>query len=285
MTRITLIEVSARDGLQNEKTILAAAQKIDLINRLSDCGFTHIEVGSFVRPDRIPQLADSEKVFAGINKKPGVIYSCLVPNLIGMQRAVAAGVKTIAVFVSASEAFSQANLQCSIAESFARLEPVAALARANNIALRGYVSCVLGCPYGPTPSPMQVWEVAEQLFILGCYEVSLGDTIGAGTPDSMRGLLRAKPMAVNAQHLALHCHDTNGQAIANIRIGIAEFGITRIDAALGGVGGCPYAPGAKGNVDTLAVLAMAEEMGLAHGIDVPKAREAAGFIRGVLGKV
>jgi hydroxymethylglutaryl-CoA lyase len=283
MTRITLIEVSARDGLQNEKTILSAAQKIDFINRLSDCGFTHIEAGSFVRPDRIPQLADSEQVFAGIDKKPGVIYSCLVPNMHGMQRAMAAQVKTIAVFVAASEAFSQANLQCSIAESFSRLMPVADMARAQGIAMRGYVSCVLGCPYGPTPSPMQVWEVAEKLFALGCTEVSLGDTIGAGTPDTMRDLLRAKPMAVDAQHLALHCHDTNGQAIANIRIGIAEFGITRIDAALGGVGGCPYAPGAKGNVDTLAVLAMAEEMGLSHGVDIAKAQEAARFIQGLLG--
>ncbi len=281
---IQLVEVSPRDGLQNEKSLVPIATKVDLINCLSAAGFRHIEVGSFVSPKRVPHMADTEAVFAAIDKKPGVTYSCLVPNEQGMQRAIGCGVKTVAVFISASEGFSKANLNCTIAESLRRIDPVMTLAKQHAIAVRGYVSCVLGCPFDGAVAPAQVSAVAGELAAMGCYEISLGDTIGVGYPEQVKSMLAVVTEKIAVQKLAIHCHDTFGRAVDNI-LAAMELGVGVIDASVAGIGGCPYAKSATGNVATEKVLAMLAAKGLAHGVDVAKAAAAGQFIASALGRV
>lgn len=275
---VEIVEMAARDGLQNEKRIIPAAEKIALIDRLSACGFRRVEATSFVSPKWVPQLADGGEVMAGIIRRPDVRFSVLVPNMKGYEAARAALADEVAIFVSASEGFSRANINCSIAESLQRLEPVADAARADGIPLRGYVSCVVACPYdGPTP-PAVVADVTEKLFDLGCHEVSLGDTIGRGTPEEVAAMLRAVLAQAPAEKLAGHFHDTGGRALDNIRASL-ENGLRVFDASVGGLGGCPYAPGAKGNVDTAAVARMLDEMGYATGLDLGLLADAAAYAR------
>ena len=275
---VTLYEVSPRDGLQNEKRLVATADKIALIDLLSDCGFAKIEVTSFVSPKWVPQMADAAEVLAGISRKPGVIYAALTPNLQGYAAARAAHADEVAVFASASEGFSQANISASIAESLERFRPVMAAAQADGVPVRGYVSCVTDCPYdGPTP-PAKVAEVAEALFTMGCYEVSLGDTIGHAVPATTRAMLEAVLAAVPAQHLAGHFHDTRHRALDNIAVCL-EHGLRTFDASVGGLGGCPFAPGAKGNVATEVVIARLRALGFSTGIDEQKLEQAALFAR------
>ncbi|MGN2242308.1 hydroxymethylglutaryl-CoA lyase [Frateuria sp. GZRR33] len=264
---VRIVEVGARDGLQNEKTLLPAAVKIALIDRLSSTGLTTIEATSFVSPKWVPQLADAAEVFTGIRKVPGVRYPVLVPNMQGYERARAVGVQEIAVFTAASEAFNRKNVNASIDESIERFVPVVERARADGVAVRGYVSTVLGCPYQGEVAVADVVRVAERLHALGCYEVSLGDTIGVGTPVKARAMLRAVAQAVPVQALAVHFHDTYGQALANI-LACLEEGVRVVDSAVSGTGGCPYAKGATGNVASEDVVYMLQGMGLQTGVDL-----------------
>ncbi|HET6805756.1 MAG TPA: hydroxymethylglutaryl-CoA lyase [Frateuria sp.] len=264
---VRIVEVGARDGLQNEKTLLPAEVKIALIDRLSSSGLTTIEATSFVSPRWVPQLADAAEVFSGIRKVPGVRYPVLVPNLQGYERARAVGAQEVAVFTAASEAFNRKNVNASIDESIERFVPVLERARADGVAVRGYVSTVLGCPYQGDVPVADVVRVAGRLHALGCYEVSLGDTIGVGTPAKARAMLRAVAQAVPMHALAVHFHDTYGQALANI-LGCLEEGVRVVDSAISGTGGCPYARGATGNVATEDVAYMLEGMGLHTGVDL-----------------
>ncbi|MDX3928312.1 MAG: hydroxymethylglutaryl-CoA lyase [Shinella sp.] len=271
---VEIVEMSPRDGLQNEKRIIPASGKIALIDKLSSCGFRRIEAASFVSPKWVPQLADGAEVMAGIARRPGTRYTALVPNLKGYEAARAARVDEVAIFVSASEGFSRANVNCSIAESLDRLQPVAQAARSDGIPLRGYVNCVVVCPYdGPTP-PKAAADVAEKLLVLGCREVALGETFGRGRPEEVAAMLKAVCAVVPARQLAGHYHDTDGHALANIRTSL-DHGLRVFDASVGGLGGCPYAPGARGNVDTCAVAAMLEELGFSSGLDRQMLDEAA----------
>lgn len=281
--RATLVEVGPRDGLQNERGELPLAVKQQLVEDLADAGLTVIEAGSFVNPKWIPQMADSEALFAAIARRAGVRYTALTPNLRGVERALAAGVDEVAVFAAASERFSQKNINCSIAESIERFRPVMAAAAAAGIPVRGYVSCVLGCPYEGAIAPAAVAAVTGDLLELGCYEVSLGDTIGVGTAGSMRALLEELLGAFNAAQLAVHCHDTYGQALANI-LAAVDRGIRRIDASVAGLGGCPYAPGASGNVATEDVVYLLEGLGLDTGVDLDRLIAAGNRISGFLGR-
>ncbi len=262
-----IVEVGPRDGLQNEKAIIPAADKIALIDRLSATGLQSIEATSFVSPKWIPQLADAAEVFTGIHRRAGVSYPVLVPNEQGYDRARAVGAEEIAVFGAASEAFSRKNINASIDESLARFEPVIARAMKDGVRVRGYVSTVLGCPYQGEVPVADVVRVAQRLHSLGCYEISLGDTIGIGTPVKARDMLRAVADAVPMSALAVHFHDTRGQALANI-LACLEEGVRVVDAAVSGTGGCPYAHGASGNVATEDVVYMLEGMGLATGVDL-----------------
>src|SRR5690349_2004025 len=264
---VRIVEVGARDGLQNEKTLLPAEVKIALIDRLSSTGLTTIEATSFVSPKWVPQLADAAEVFAGIRKVPGVLYPVLVPNLQGYERARAAGAQEIAVFTAASEAFNRKNVNASIDESIERFVPVIERAKADGVAVRGYVSTVLGCPYQGEVPVADVVRVAQRLHALGCYEVSLGDTIGVGTPAKARAMLHAVAQAVPMSVLAVHFHDTYGQALANI-LACLEEGVRVVDSAVSGTGGCPYAKGATGNVATEDVAYMLQGMGLHTGVDL-----------------
>ncbi len=275
---VEIVEMAARDGLQNEKRIIPAAEKVGLIDRLSACGFRRIEATSFVSPKWVPQLADGAEVMANITRRPGVRYAALVPNLKGYEAAKAAGTDEVAIFVSASEGFSRANINCSITESLERLKPVAEQALADGIALRGYVSCVVICPYdGPTP-PLSVADVTQRLLRLGCHEVSLGDTTGRGRPAEVAAMLSAVLAVAEPGQLAGHYHDTSGRALDNIRVSL-DRGLRVFDASTGGLGGCPYAPGAKGNVDTRAVAALLEDLGYSTGLDMVRLSEAADFAR------
>ena len=265
--QVRIVEVGPRDGLQNEATPVSVAARVALIEQLAGAGIRAIESGSFVSPKWVPQMASSDEVFAGINRKAGVTYSALTPNLKGFEGALAAGVDEVAVFAAASEAFSHKNINCSIDESLARFEPVMAAAQEAGIAVRGYVSCVVGCPYAGEVSPAAVLGVTDKLLAMGCYEVSLGDTTGVGTPGSVRRLLDALVPALGHQRLALHLHDTYGQALANISAGL-DYGIGVIDSAVAGLGGCPYAKGASGNVATEDVVYMLNGMGIETGIDL-----------------
>jgi hydroxymethylglutaryl-CoA lyase len=281
--KVKIYEVGPRDGLQNEKKIVPAAVKIELIERLADAGLTYIEAGAFVSPKWVPQMADTAEVMAGIKRKSGVIYAVLVPNEKGMEAAIAANAQEIAVFATASESFSKKNINCTIAESIARFSPVMDMARNNNIRVRGYVSCVAGCPYEGDIAPEAVADVAEKLYGMGCYEISLGDTIGAGTPEKIESMLAAVIRRVPAAHLALHCHDTYGHALDNIRAGLDQ-GLRVFDSSVAGLGGCPYAPGASGNVATGAVIDMLHDGSYQTGVDPLKLAEAARFIADALNR-
>ena len=280
---VRIVEVGARDGLQNEKTIIPASAKIELIDRLSDTGLRTIEATSFVSPKWIPQLADAAEVYAGIAKKPGVSYPVLVPNEQGYERARAVGVTAIAVFTAASEAFNRKNINASIDESIARFAPVIERAKADGVRVRGYVSTVLGCPYQGDVPLSDVVRVAKRLHDLGCYEISLGDTIGIGTPGKARAMLKAVATEVPMDALAVHFHDTRGQALANIMVCIEE-GVAVVDAAVSGTGGCPYARGASGNVASEDVVFMLEGMGIATGVDLKKLIDTGRWLSALLGR-
>ena len=282
MGKVDIFEMGPRDGLQNEKRLIATADKIALVDLLSQAGFRRIEVTSFVSPKWVPQMADAAQVLAGITRVPGVSYAALTPNLKGYAGARAAGADEVAIFASASEGFSRANLNCSIAESLDRFAPVAEAARADGLRLRGYVSVVTDCPFdGPTP-PAQVAHVAAALRDMGCYEISLGDTIGHGRPDTIRAMLEAVLAELPAAQLAGHYHDTQGRALDNIEASLA-LGLRSFDAAVGGLGGCPYAPGAAGNVATEAVAARLDALGFRTGLDMTVLAEAAAFARALRG--
>jgi len=267
--QVRIVEVGPRDGLQNEKTPVSVEARIAFIEALVGAGLHTVEVGAFVSPKAIPQMVNSDSVLRGVNHYPDSEFHVLVPNEKGYEAARAAGAKVIAVFASASEGFSRANINCSIAESIERFKPVIARAKADSIKVRGYISCVLGCPFDGEVKPQAVVDVAKRLWNLDCYEISLGDTIGVGTPVRARQLLRAVAGAVPMANLAMHFHDTYGQALANLYAGMEE-GARVIDSAAGGLGGCPYAPGATGNVATEDVVYMLEGMGIATGVDMAK---------------
>ena len=280
---VRLVEVGPRDGLQNEKQPISVADKVRLTDDLSAAGLGYIEVGSFVSPKWVPQMAGSAEVFAGIQYKPGVVYGALTPNLKGFEAAVEAGVKEVAVFAAASEAFSQKNINCSIAESLERFLPVMEAAKAHGITVRGYVSCVLGCPYEGEVAPEQVAAVARELLAMGCYEVSLGDTIGTGTAGKTRHMFEVVGREIPRDKLAGHFHDTYGQALANIYASLLE-GIAVFDSSVAGLGGCPYAKGATGNVASEDVLYLLQGLGIHTGIDLDRLIDAGQRICQVLGK-
>lgn len=280
---VRIVEVGPRDGLQNEKTIIATADKIALIDRLSQTGLRSIEATSFVSPKWIPQLADAAEVFAGISKKPGVGYPVLVPNEQGYERARAVGATEIAIFSAASEAFNRKNINASIDESIERFIPVMDRAKADGVKVRGYVSTVLGCPYQGEVPVRDVVKVAQRMHALGCYEISLGDTIGVGTPSKARSMLHAVATEVPLSALAVHFHDTWGQALANI-LACLEEGVRVVDSSVSGTGGCPYAKGASGNVATEDVVYMLEGMGLETGVDLPGLIGTGRWLSGLLGR-
>lgn len=283
-TSIKLFEMAPRDGLQNEPgTLVPTATKIELIERLANAGIRHIEAASFVSPKWVPQMGDAAEVMRGIQRQHGVVYSALTPNLKGLEGALEAGVEEVAVFGAASEAFSQKNINCSIAESLARFEPVLARANEAGVRVRGYVSCVLGCPYEGDIAPHKVAHVAKALYEMGCYEVSLGDTIGVGTPLAAKRMIEATRQQVPIEKLAAHFHDTYGMAIANL-YSVLEEGVSVIDAATAGLGGCPYAKGASGNVATEDVLYLLEGLGIDTGIDLQAVIDTGYWITQQLGR-
>jgi hydroxymethylglutaryl-CoA lyase len=267
--KVKIVEVGPRDGLQNEKQIVLLEIKIELINRLAAAGVSIIEAGSFVSPKWVPQMADSDKVLAGISRKAGVVYPVLVPNMRGLEAAVAANVEEIAVFGAASESFSKKNINCSIDESLERFIPVCESALAKGLRVRGYVSCVLGCPYEGEINPAAVADVAKKLLHMGCYEISLGDTIGVGTPLKASQMLETVAEKVSMDKLAIHFHDTYGQALANI-YACLELGVAVVDSSVAGLGGCPYASGASGNVASEDVVYMLDGLHIETGIDLDK---------------
>ena len=280
---VRIVEVAPRDGLQNEKATVATADKIELIDRLSATGLRSIEATSFVSPRWVPQLADAADVFTGIERRPGVRYPVLVPNLQGYERARTVGVEEIAVFTAASEAFNRRNINASIDESLARFAPVFDRARADGVQVRGYVSTVLGCPYQGDVPLADVVRVARELYAMGCYEISLGDTIGIGTPGKARAMLRAVASEMPMAALAVHFHDTWGQALANI-LACLEEGVAVVDAAVAGTGGCPYAHGASGNVATEDVVYMLHGLGIDTGIDLPRLADTGRWLAARLGR-
>jgi len=281
--RVRLVEVGPRDGLQNESCPISVADKVRLVNDLTDAGLSYIEVGSFVSPKWVPQMAGSADVFASIERKAGVTYAALTPNLRGFEDALTAGVKEVAIFAAASEAFSQRNINCSISESLDRFLPIIEAARLHGIKVRGYVSCVLGCPYEGVVAPKQVAAVANELFAMGCYEVSLGDTIGTGTPGATRELFNAVAGQIPRGRLAGHFHDTYGQALANVYASLEE-GIQVFDSSVAGLGGCPYAKAASGNVASEDVLYMLNGLGIETGVDLDMLIAAGQRISEVLGR-
>jgi hydroxymethylglutaryl-CoA lyase len=281
---VKLVEVGPRDGLQNEAVTVPAATKIEFINRLSRTGLRAIEAGAFVSAKWVPQMADTAEVMAKIFRAPGVSYPVLVPNLIGFEAALAAGAREIAVFAAASETFSRKNINCGIAESIARFQPVADAARKHSIAIRGYISCALWCPYEGRIAESAVAKVAEQLLSLGCYEISLGDTIGKGTPGEAERLIDAVASIAPRERLAVHFHDTYGQALANV-LAALEKGIAVVDSSVAGLGGCPYAPRASGNVASEDVLYMLNGLGLRTDVDLISLMEAGRFICDKLGRI
>jgi hydroxymethylglutaryl-CoA lyase len=280
--QIRIVEVGPRDGLQNEKTPISVEARIGFVEALVEAGLRTLEVGAFVSPKAIPQMVGSAEVLRGVQKLDAEFH-VLVPNEKGYEAARAAGAKVIAVFASASEGFSRANINCSVADSIERFKPVIARAQADGIKVRGYVSCVLGCPYDGAVDPQAVVDVTTMLWDLGCYEVSLGDTIGVGSPKKVRELLRACAEAVPMQSLAMHFHDTFGQALANLYAGLEE-GARVIDSAAGGLGGCPYAPGATGNVATEDVVYLLEGLGIATGVDLQKLVAASNRVAALIGR-
>jgi hydroxymethylglutaryl-CoA lyase len=282
-SRVKIVEVGPRDGLQNEPQSVPTSVKIELIDRLTDAGLPAVEATAFVSPKWVPQMADNAEVMAGIRRKRGTAYPVLVPNIKGFEAALASGVEEVAVFAAASQAFSQKNINCSIAESLERFRPVTDAAKEHGIRVRGYLSCVLGCPYEGEVSAEAVASVAERLWQMGCYEVSLSDTIGTGTPGKAKAMIEASARRVPLQALAAHYHDTYGQALANIHASL-ECGVAVFDSSIAGLGGCPYAKGATGNVATEDVVYMLNGLGIETGIDLDKLLDAAEFICGVLGR-
>ncbi|OOY25233.1 hydroxymethylglutaryl-CoA lyase [Thioclava sediminum] len=280
---VEIFEMAPRDGLQNEKRQIALSDKIALVDCLSRAGFRRIEVGSFVSPKWVPQMADSAEVFAGITRRPGISYAALTPNMKGYEAAKAAKVDEVSIFASASEGFSRANLNCSVSESLERFAPIMEAAKVDNMKVRGYISVVTDCPFDGKTPPENVARVAAQLRDMGCYEISLGDTIGQGTPESVTAMLRAVLGEVPAEKLAGHFHDTSGRALENIEASMA-MGLRVFDACVGGLGGCPYAPGAAGNVATEAVQARLDALGYETGLDTAVLAEAAAMAKKMKGQ-
>ena len=283
MKTAKIVEVGPRDGLQNEKGEVPTAVKVELIERLADAGLSSVEATAFVSPKWVPQMADHTEVLERIRRKPGVSYPVLTPNLKGFEAARAAGATEVAIFGAASETFSRKNINCSIAESLERFRPVAEAARKNDVKVRGYVSCVLGCPYEGDVAPQRVAEVAGELYDMGCYEISLGDTIGTGTPGKTKAMIEACARRVPLEKLAGHYHDTYGQALANIYASL-EIGVRTFDASIAGLGGCPYAAGASGNVATEDVVYLLQGLGMDTGVDLERLVDIGQWICGVLGK-
>jgi hydroxymethylglutaryl-CoA lyase len=281
--KVRIVEVGPRDGLQNEQGTVPAKIKIELIDRLSDAGLPAIEATSFVSPKWVPQMADNAEVMAGIRRKPGTDYPVLVPNLKGFEAALAAGAREVAIFGAASETFSRKNTNCSIAESIERFAPVLDAANANGVRVRGYISVVLGCPYEGEVNPSAVADVAAKLYNMGCYEISLGDTIGAGTPGKTQAMIAAVARHVPVEKLAGHFHDTWGQALANAYAAL-ELGVATFDSSVAGLGGCPYAKGATGNVATEDMLYMFDGLGIETGVNFDKLFDAGQFISNFLGR-
>ncbi len=281
--QVRIVEVGPRDGLQNEKAEVPTKVKLELIERLAEAGLPAVEATAFVSPKWIPQMADHTEVLEGIRRKPGVSYPVLTPNLKGFQAALAAGATEVAIFGAASEAFSRKNINCSIAESLERFRPVAEAAKAAKVKVRGYISCVLGCPYEGDVPAQKVAEVAGALFDMGCYEVSLGDTIGVGTPVRTQKMIEAVAKRVPLERLAGHYHDTYGQALANIYASL-QLGVATIDSSVAGQGGCPYAQGAAGNVATEDVVYMLHGLGIRTGVDLDKLVDTGAWISSVLGR-
>lgn len=280
---VKIVEVGPRDGLQNEKQPISAQDKIALIDQLADAGVSYIESGSFVSPKWVPQMATSTDVFNGITRKNNVTYAALTPNMKGFDAAMSVHADEVAIFGAASEAFSQKNINCSIDESLSRFEPIMTAAKQTNVKVRGYVSCVVGCPYDGFIEPEQVADVAEKLFNMGCYEISLGDTIGVGTAASVQKMLHAVTKRIPVEKLAVHFHDTYGQALTNIYTAL-QSGVMVVDSAIAGLGGCPYAKGASGNVATEDVVYLLNGLGIKTGIDFNKLLKAGWFISDKLGK-
>lgn len=281
--QVRIVEVGPRDGLQNEKQPIPTAAKIQLIENLVDAGLTYIEAGSFVNPKWVPQMADSGEVFSGIARTPGVTYAALTPNLQGYERAIAVNANEVAIFAAASEAFSQKNINCSISESIQRFETLIDAAKTQNIPVRGYISCVLGCPYSGAVDANTVASIAKELLAMGCYEISLGDTIGVGTAGHVKRLIETVARDVPIEKIAAHMHDTYGQALANIYAAL-EMGVSVIDSSVAGLGGCPYAAGATGNVATEDLVYLLNGLGIEHGVDLDKLIYAGNTISTVLNK-
>lgn len=281
--KVRIVEVGPRDGLQNEKQAIPTAVKIQLIENLVDAGLTYIEAGSFVNPKWVPQMADSSDVFSGITRKPGVTYAALTPNLQGYERAIAVDANEVAIFAAASEAFSQKNINCSISESIQRFETLMNVAQSQQIPVRGYISCVAGCPYSGAVDVNTVATIAKDLLAMGCYEISLGDTIGVGTAGQMKNMIDVLMRDIPIEKLAVHMHDTYGQALANIYAAL-EMGISVIDSSVAGLGGCPYAVGASGNIATEDVVYLLNGLGIEHGVDLEKLIYAGNTISAALNK-
>jgi hydroxymethylglutaryl-CoA lyase len=281
--RVRIVEVGPRDGLQNEQQAIPTAAKIQLIEMLVNAGLTYIEAGSFVNPKWVPQMADSAEVFAGITRKPNITYAALVPNLQGYERAVAVDANEVAIFAAASEAFSQKNINCSISASIKRFDALMGAAQAQKIPVRGYISCVAGCPYSGEVDPATVATIANELMAMGCYEISLGDTIGVGTAGKIKNLVEAVAENISIDKIAVHMHDTYGQALVNIYASL-EMGVSVIDSSIAGLGGCPYALGASGNVATEDLVYLLNGLGITHGTDLPTLIQAGNFISTTLNK-
>lgn len=278
---VVIHEVGPRDGLQNESREVPTEVKVTLVDKLSAAGFSDIEVTSFVSPKWVPQLADAEAVMSGISRAPGITYSVLTPNLRGYERAIASGAGEVAIFAAASETFSQRNINCSIDESLLRFAPIMEAAVADGMPVRGYVSCVANCPYEGAVAPEAVARVAEQLSRMGCHEVSLGDTTGTGTPEQVHAMLQAVTARVSVDQLAGHYHDTSHRALDNVRVSL-DAGVRRFDSAIGGAGGCPYSPGAKGNLSTRLLVDWLTDQGFETGINVERLQEAEDYLRSVV---
>jgi hydroxymethylglutaryl-CoA lyase len=281
--KVRLVEVGPRDGLQNEKQAIPTAAKIQLVENLVDAGLMYIEAGSFVNPKWVPQMADSGEVFSGITRKPGVTYAALTPNLQGYERAIAVNASEVAIFAAASEAFSQKNINCSISESIQRFETLINAAKAQRVPVRGYISCVAGCPYSGTVDVATVASIAKELLAMGCYEISLGDTIGVGTAGQIKHLIEVLARDIPIEKIAAHMHDTYGQALTNIYAAL-EMGVSVVDSSVAGLGGCPYAAGATGNVATEDVVYLLNGLGIEHGVNLEKLIHAGNTISTALNK-
>ncbi|KAI0231072.1 Hydroxymethylglutaryl-CoA lyase, mitochondrial [Lamellibrachia satsuma] len=280
---VRVVEVGPRDGLQNEKEIVPMTTKVEFVNRLSECGFPQIEVTSFVSPKWVPQMADQSEVMSGLEKHDGVVYSALTPNIKGFQAAIAAGTQEVVIFSAASETFSRRNTNCSIEEGLQRAREILKAAKEAQVSVRGSISCTVGCPYEGDVDPVKVAQIAKTLIDMGCYGVSLADTIGVATPGAIKSMLTEVMKLVPANRLGIHCHDTYGQAIANIFASL-QMGVTTVDSSVAGLGGCPFAKGASGNVSTEDVIYLLHGLGIKTGINIDKVIEAGNFISAVLRK-